>query len=259
MVWRTNRVGSFSRRALLRGAGTMLGGSVLLSSHADAAAVVANVAPHFKCTEFIRRRPGLELAAMIRHWREVRAPLLRDLPGLARFTFNIVDPQRSPNTYDGAIEMWFGSAGAYDANLVGARAEMLHRLGEDAKQWMHPEFLAMFTRETVIRALPRAVQPKAKRLGLVGRPSGMTPEEYLRRWRDEHAPQVDRQPGLQRYTLNFIEGPRSPSSPWDGYAELSWTDWAAFEEASRQIKMRNEVANRSAFFHTHLLLLVEEL
>jgi uncharacterized protein (TIGR02118 family) len=255
--------GGISRRALLSGGA----GLFALPSAASLAAIqttkpasprIGKLSPHFKCTEFVRRRAGLSVDAMIKHWREIRAPLLRQIPGLVKFTFNTVDPRRSPDTYDAAVELWFEDAAAYDAAFTGERAELTHRLSEDAKLWMQSDFLGLFTRETIIRELPpQARRPGAKRLGLIGRPPGTTPEEYLRAWRDDHAPEVDRQQGLVRYTLNSAER-RLPSSAWDGYAELSWTDWDTFEESARVIRKKNEYAQRASFFHSHLLLLVDE-
>jgi uncharacterized protein (TIGR02118 family) len=255
--------GNISRRALLSsGAGLLaLSGAASLSAPQTAKLAsprIGKLSPYFKCTEFVRRRAGLSVDAMIKHWREIRVPLLRQIPGLTKFTFNTVDQQRSPHTYDAAVELWFEDAAAYESAFTGESAELTHRLSEDAKLWMQSDFLGLFTRETIIRELPlQAPRPGAKRLGLIGRPPGTTPEEYLRAWRDDHAPEVDRQTGLVRYTLNSAVR-RLPSSPWDGYAELSWTDWATFDESARLIRNKNEYAKRASFFHSHLLLLVNE-
>lgn len=259
----TRKIGAFpvvSRRVALAWGAAATMHSAFPARAAAGVSAVGRVTPYFKCTEFVRRRTGITTQDMIEHWRHVRAPLLRKVPGLAKFTFNVVDERRTPDSYHGAVEMWFDSAAAYDVLQTGAGAEHLHRLSEDAKQWMHPEFHAMFTRETVIRELPPgAPAPGAKRLGLIGRPPGMEPLEYIAKWRDEHASEVDKQPGLQRYTLNSIAGPRFPSSPWDGYAELSWTDWPAFEAASRRIRQQGDFGSRLAFFHSHRIMLVEEV
>ena len=49
-----------------------------------------------------------------REWMLVRhAPLARELPGLRRLVFNIVENEEVP--YDGVSELWFDSREAFDA------------------------------------------------------------------------------------------------------------------------------------------------
>jgi hypothetical protein len=86
----------------------------------------------------------------------------------------------------------------------------------------------------------------------------MPQTQFFHDWVEEHAPPVDRQPGLERYVLNLLTRDRELDMPWDGYAELWWTDWDAYESGRAHIRERNDLNQRLGFFHAHELLLVEE-
>jgi hypothetical protein len=227
----------------------------ILSASASAA---ARTSAPVKCTEFIRRAPGLAREAFLATWLERRAPLFARLPRLKGLVFNLVDRARSPNaTYDAAIEFWFESADAYAAAVNDAPPEILSALAAGARDFMQVDVMALFTREVAVRTLaPGRAAPRAKRIGLVGRRPDTPQAEFFRDWADVHAPPVDRQPGLERYVLNLLARDRALDAPWDGYAELWWTDWDAYEAARAAIG--NDLGRRLDFFHSHELLLVDE-
>lgn len=61
--------------------------------------------------------------------------------------------------------------------------------------------------------------PMVKIVALVRRLPGLSREEFLRRWQQEHPPYVRELPGLRRYVQNpAFDGPRP--WPYDGMAEL---------------------------------------
>jgi uncharacterized protein (TIGR02118 family) len=245
---------SFSRRTLLGAAASV---PVALAA-TTAMAEAGNAASSFKCTQFMRRAAGLRPEAMLDHWQRHRAPLVRQLAGLTGLTFNTVDRSRSPDApYDAVLEMWFASAAAYAHAVNIADPDLTEALAADRPSFMQSEFMGVFTREVIVRPVPpQAKRARAKRIGLVGRQPGMSREQFFKDWVERHAPEADRQPGLEGYVLNLLEQDRLFDSPWDGYAELWWTDWAAFEEGSRAI--RSSVGARLGFFHSHLLLYLDE-
>jgi uncharacterized protein (TIGR02118 family) len=219
---------------------------------------LGKLSPWFKSTEFVFKADGLSSAQFVEHWRTVRAPLVKALPGLLRAVFNPVDKTLSPEVrYDAVVQLWFKDAAAYRACFNGAHAEVIEALAKDAPKFMQPDFLGMYVREDIVRApAPGAPRPKAKRIGLVGRHPGTDQAAFFQAWRDKHAREVDPQYGLQAYKLNLIDRERFPDSPYDGYAELWWTDWAAHKEASRQIATAYQA--RSDFFHSHLTMLISD-
>jgi uncharacterized protein (TIGR02118 family) len=66
--------------------------------------------------EFVRRKPGMEVEAFQRYWREVHGPLGAKIPQMRRYVQSHVRPGayrggRRP-IYDGVAEVWFDSTDA---------------------------------------------------------------------------------------------------------------------------------------------------
>ena len=244
-----------SRRSALGG---LLGAIPTLAACASTGRAEVN-AP-FKCTTFIRRAPTIARSALLPMWRERRAPFLARLPGLRGLVFNLVDHERSRGTtYDAAIEHWFEDETAYARAVNDAPADVTSALAANATEFSQADIMTLFTREVSIRPQPEGRSaPLAKRIGLVGRRPEMSQARFFRDWVEDHAPPVDRQPGLERYVLNLLARDRELDLPWDGYAELWWTDWAAYEIGRDYIRAQNDLNQRLGFFHAHELLLVEE-
>ncbi|MEZ5708786.1 MAG: EthD family reductase [Blastomonas sp.] len=213
--------------------------------------------PAFKFTEFIRRNAALDADGFLKHWQDVRAPLLLELPGLKGLAFNRVIPGRSPDAaFDGVVEMWFTSEAAYRDAFDSAEAGLLRSLAEDYPRFAAGAAMGFTTSEIPVinraKSVPRGT---AKRMGLVGRHPGTREAAFFREWM-EHAGDAADQPGLVEYLLNFRTGLRLPSMAFDGYAEMWWADWEAFEGARQAI--RPTLGKRLAFFDAHELLYVEE-
>lgn len=67
----------------------------------------------FKAIILLTRNDGASREDF-RDWMLVRhAPLARQLPGLRKLVFNIVDNEEAP--YDGVSELWFDTREAFDA------------------------------------------------------------------------------------------------------------------------------------------------
>lgn len=216
------------------------------------------IAPHYRATEWVRRAPGLSDEQFVHHWRTVRAPLVRRIPGLVKATFHAIDHALSPDVrYDAVLQYDFKDKAGYQAAMNGPQNEAQAQLARDVTRFMEPDFTAITSRECVIRELaPKLPKPRAKRIGFVGRDPGIDRAEFFRRWRDIHAEEVVAQYGLVAYSLNLIDQDRFPSFPFDGYAELWWPDWEIQRESSR--RMAGEFAKRANFFHTHLVMLISD-
>ena len=67
----------------------------------------------FKAVILLTRKDGMSRAEF-RHWMlEEHSPLAKQLPGLRKLVFNIVENEEAP--YDGVSELWFESREAFDA------------------------------------------------------------------------------------------------------------------------------------------------
>ena len=62
-----------------------------------------------------------------------------------------------------------------------------------------------------------------KRLGILRRKEGITPEAFANHWLHKHAALCAVLPGLRRYSVNFVDRERFPKFGYDGFSEL-WFD-----------------------------------
>ena len=67
----------------------------------------------FKAIILLARAEDASHADFREWWLERHAPLARQLPGLRRLVFNVVEPGDAP--YDGVSELWFDSREDFEA------------------------------------------------------------------------------------------------------------------------------------------------
>lgn len=67
----------------------------------------------FKAIILLTRAAGATPEEFREWWLERHAPLARQLPGLRRLVFNVVEAEGAP--YDGVSELWFDSESAFEA------------------------------------------------------------------------------------------------------------------------------------------------
>ena len=64
----------------------------------------------FKRIGLQRKRADLSQEQFVTHWVNVHAELAKRLPGLRRYSINVIDRERYPHLgYDGFSELWFDS------------------------------------------------------------------------------------------------------------------------------------------------------
>lgn len=211
-------------------------------------------------SEFVSRPDGLKSDDWIRHWLENRKPLIRAVPGVAAARLNVLDPERSPEApYHGVVQYGFASHAAMLRATGGARDPALDdALTADNRIFQKRDPMTIVSRTISILDAPTSgVSRMAKRIGLVGGRPDMPRQRFQQEWEHVHAPDVLGQYGLEGYLLEMAAQPMGLSAPWDGYAELWWTDWEALAEAQR--RGSNNYRERAGFFHDHLLLYVTQI
>lgn len=67
----------------------------------------------FKAVILLTRAESATQEGFREWWLERHAPLARQLPGLRRLVFNVVEAEDAP--YDGVSELWFDSQEAFEA------------------------------------------------------------------------------------------------------------------------------------------------
>lgn len=103
-----------------------------------------------------------------------------------------------------------------------------------------------------------------KSIALLTRKDGMSREEFLRHWVDDHAPMALSVPGLRRYVLSLIVGEPSRSDipdqkiTADGIAELWYDDMAAMQRAIESPEMKTLRAHGAIFIGQIKMFLTEE-
>ena len=88
-------------------------------------------APAVKNIEFVNRRPGMDLQAFRRYWRETHGPIASHIPPLVRYEQNHLQPgeyDRGAPAFDGLAITWFAStadmrAGATTPEYATTRAD----------------------------------------------------------------------------------------------------------------------------------------
>ena len=74
----------------------------------------------------VKRRADMTHEAFTDHWLTHHAALCCKLPGLRRYSVNLVDQTRFPHfPYDGFSELWFDSEEALNASLQSPQGKTL--------------------------------------------------------------------------------------------------------------------------------------
>ena len=74
----------------------------------------------------LRKKEGISHQAFVDHWLTKHAALCAKLPGLRRYSINLVDRERFPKFgYDGFSELWFDSEEALVASLASPEGKAL--------------------------------------------------------------------------------------------------------------------------------------
>jgi len=102
-----------------------------------------------KNINMLYRKPELTHEEFLKHWREVHAPLARNVPGIARYVLCPVIPQPNrPNDpgVDGVAEVWFESTEAMQNFSTNPEAK---KWGADGRTFISHS-LSVNTEEIVI-------------------------------------------------------------------------------------------------------------
>ena len=157
------------------------------------------------------------------YWRERHAELARRLPGLRGYVQNHVVDQmqrgityrRGPEQLDGFSQLWFDDGEAMRAAIATDAGQALvadenHFIGD----------LRVVTVDQHEVIAPDADRPLIKRMSLLRRRPDVTPETFLREWRDVHAPLVRSIAGVRGYRQNLVVDRQVPKGTQVGYEQL---------------------------------------
>src|SRR5262249_31854193 len=174
--------------------------------------------------------------------RENHSTLARRVPGLRRYQQNyVVDSVQRGITYprgneqlDGISMLWFDSEQAMrDAIATDAGRALV----ADENHFMGDLRIVALDQVEVIA--PATDRPLIKRMSLLKRLPGVSPERFKHEWRVEHAHLVQRVDGVRGYRQTLIVGREAPKGtrvdydglPIDGIVELWFDDAASIDAA----------------------------
>ena len=155
----------------------------------------------------LRKRPDLSTDQFRRHWREVHGPLAAKLPGLRAYHQNhvvdktqlAIDHARGNWDLDGISELWFDD-----------RDSMVNAIASDAYKAVAADSPHCMATTHVIVAEQTVVVPRdtthanIKRMSILERRNGLTPEDFCHEWLDKHAAMVAKFPDIAGYTQNLV-------------------------------------------------------
>jgi len=93
-----------------------------------------------------------------------------------------------------------------------------------------------------------------KLVAVIRKRDGTMPEEFLRYWREVHAPIVARLPGLRRYVISPAVG-RGTGTEYDGIAELWFEDREALERVMASPEWREVSADTPLFVEAESIII----
>jgi uncharacterized protein (TIGR02118 family) len=190
----------------------------------------------------IRKKPEWSSEDFRRYWRDRHGALAAKLPGLRRYEQNhVIDQaqrgiayQRGPEQLDGFSMLWFDNEEAMRAAIATKDGQALVA---DEEHFMGDLRIVALDQVEVIA--PATDRPLIKRMSLLKRLPGVSPEQFKHEWRVEHAHLVRRVNGVQGYRQNLIVHREAPKGtpvdyermPIDGIVELWFEDATSLDAA----------------------------
>ena len=175
-----------------------------------------------------RRREGSTREALYERWQEQHAPYVMEHAEPEHYRITLIEGRAdgSESPYDGLAELWFRDE-AHRQTWVG---EGSTRWGDGFNDALEPGAgFALVTTEQVI--VDGDVPTDAHKIVyLIRRRADVAQGDFLRHWREIHAPNVasgvERTEGCLRYAIS----PGSdPDAVYHGAAEVWWRDRAALQ------------------------------
>jgi uncharacterized protein (TIGR02118 family) len=211
----------------------------------------------------LTRRPDIPEAEFRRHWRDVHGPLAARLPGLRGYQQNhivdrrqlAIDHARGAWAIDGISELWFDDAETMRRAIA---SDAYRPVVADSAHFL-ADTRVIVGRQQVVVPMAEGKGPLIKRMSILRRLDGMSPERFADEWGRVHAPLVREFPGLAGYRQTLVTDreavPGASSAyaavPADGIVEMWFRN-----EADLTTAFRSPAAERS---QRHALSFIAEI
>ena len=186
------------------------------------------------------RKEGVERESFFEFWRCIHAPHVANLAKPVRYCVTFIDspgtlggpPSTDEIRYDGVAELWFRDFEHFNEAFGEQRGAL--RGIDGFGELIEPTTDGLFTTENII-VDSETPEDALKWVAFVKKGEGVTREQLFAAWTDGHSPRVRnniaRAEGrCLRYTTSHANR-GDDGGPWDGVAELWYTDAEAAAKA----------------------------
>ncbi len=180
----------------------------------------------YKHTALLVRKEGLTHEEFLDHWLNEHVPIAREIPGVVKYLTTVpTDPESAE--FDGIAELYFEDLDALHASL-GHEASRDYdpddpkskAAREDVDNFLAIEDRPRFVGEEIVRK--DEGDGPYKHAAFLVRKEGMSHEEFVDHWLNEHVPIAREIPGVVKYKTSLPVDPGA--SEFDGLAELYFED-----------------------------------
>lgn len=180
----------------------------------------------YKHVALLVRKGDLTHEAFLDHWHTTHTPIAREIEGVVRY-HQVLPIDSEAAEFDGIAELYFEELDAlYDAlGSEGSRdydpeKGMAKKAREDVDNFLDIERRPRFIGEETVEldTVDGDTDELYKHSAFLVRKDGLSHEEFLDHWANEHVPLAREIPGVVRYTRVTPTDPEH--AEFDGVAEL---------------------------------------
>ncbi|WP_315833713.1 EthD family reductase [Bradyrhizobium prioriisuperbiae] len=155
----------------------------------------------------LKKRADINTDQFRRHWREVHGPLAAKVPGLRAYHQNhvvdktqlAIDHARGSWDLDGISELWFDDIDSMNSAIA---SDAYKAVAADSANCMAATSVIV-AKQTDVVPHDRA-NATIKRMSILERKHGLTPDDFRHEWLDKHAAMVAKFPAIAGYSQNLV-------------------------------------------------------
>ncbi|WP_338728861.1 EthD domain-containing protein [Haladaptatus sp. DJG-WS-42] len=191
----------------------------------------------YKHVALLVRKEGLTHEAFVDYWQTNHVPIAREIEGVVKYaTVLPVTPEAAE--FDGLAELYFedldalhdalGSEGSRDYDPAKGKAKEAR---EDVNNFLDIQRRPRFIGEVIVQRddVSGDTEGLYKHSAFLVRKDGMTHEEFVDHWQNNHTPIAREIEGVVKYDTILPTDPEN--AEFDGVAELYFEDLDALHDA----------------------------
>ncbi|MFB6121815.1 MAG: EthD domain-containing protein [Halobacteriaceae archaeon] len=184
----------------------------------------------YKHTALLVRQPGMSHEEFVDYWQNNHTPIAKDIEGVVRYQ-QVLPTEPEHAEFDGLAELYFetlddlhealGSPGSRDYDPT---KEVAAEAREDVDNFLAVEERPRFIGEEIVQKdeVDGDTDRLYKHSAFLVRQDGMTHEEFVDHWQNNHTPIAREIEGVVKYNTVLPADPEN--AEFDGVAELYFED-----------------------------------